>query len=295
MTLSLRQYDEKLNTLVESSQSLKVEADGFTFIEGGIWSKEKQTLIFNDIPESKSYEYFPGKEARCIREKTHKANGNAYDLKGNIIVCEHERSCISKIDKQTGVLEVLVSHYGEKELNSPNDVIVKSNGIIYFSDPRFGRNPSWVGLEREQDLSFQGVFAFDTECGALRLLCDDFANPNGLCFSPDEQYLYVNDPPNKHIRRFDVKPDGTITGGEIFAVTKGEGKGPDGMKADSAGNIYCCAQGGIHIFDPEGTYLGVLEVPEQVGNCTFGGEDMKTLYIMATGLLYSIQTKISGK
>lgn len=295
MTLVLRKDDEGLNNILDFSQNLEIEAQGFTFIEGGIWNQKKKSLIFNDIPESRTYEYIPGQPPVLIRENTHKANGNAYDAEGNIIVCEHMRSCVSKVDAKTGDLRVLASHFEGKELNSPNDVIVKSNGAILFTDPSFGRKPSWVGLEREQDLNFQGVFIFYPKTQKLKLLCDDFENPNGLCLSQDEQYLYVNDPPKSHIRRFKLRLDGKIEKGIIFAVTKGEGKGkPDGMKVDSKGNIYCCAQGGIHIFNNEGLCLGVVKIPEQTGNCAFGGEDMKTLYIMATDKLYSFKTKIKG-
>ncbi|MDO4287805.1 MAG: SMP-30/gluconolactonase/LRE family protein [Eubacterium sp.] len=295
MPLDIRKNHPSLEAMIDPAQELQVEAQGFTFIEGGIWNKKEKKLIFNDIPESKTYVYFPGQVPEIIRENTHKANGNAYDLKGNIIVCEHVRSCISMLNTQTNKIEILVSHYKGKELNSPNDVIVKSDGCIFFTDPRFGRNPSWVGLEREQDLDFQGVFKYDPERKNLELLCGDFTDPNGLCFSPDEQYLYVNDPPNSHIRKFTVKTDGSLGDGAVWAVTKGDGKGkPDGMKVDSKGNIYCCAQGGIHIFNPEGICLGVVKIDEQVGNCTFGGTDMKTLYIMATDKLYSLRTKIEG-
>mgnify|MGYP001774474805 FL=1 len=295
MTLKLRKDNAGLDKILDPSQTLQIEAQGFTFIEGGVWNKQKKSLIFNDIPESKTYEYFPGQPPRLIRENTHKANGNAYDLDGNIVVCEHVRSCISKLDVQTGDVRVLASHYEGKELNSPNDVVVKSNGVIFFTDPRFGRNPSWVGLEREQELDFQGVFSLYPKTGRLRLLCIDLDNPNGLCFSPDEQYLYINDPPKSHIRRFKVRLDGNLEEGTVFAITKGEGKGkPDGMKTDVEGNLYCCAQGGVHIFNKKGICLGVVKIPEQSGNCAFGGDGMKTLYVMATDKLYSFRTKIKG-
>ena len=185
---------------------------------------------------------------------------------------------------------MLVSHYGDKELNSPNDVVVRSDGCIFFTDPRFGRNPSRVGLARPQDLDFQGVFCFHPESGELKLLADDFENPNGLCFSPDESCLYVNDSPRKHIRRFRVGEDGALQGGEVWAETIGPGEGlPDGMKVDSLENVYCCAQGGVHIFHKSGDYLGIIRVPEQTGNCAFGGTDMDILYLAASTTLYSFR------
>lgn len=285
-------FDEDFYKIVDVRQELKTEADGFTFTEGPIWNPRTQCLTFNDIPVSKTYRFQEGKGVWLIREDTHKANGNAYDRNQNIIVCEHVRSCISRTDDEGKNLEVLVSHYKGKELNSPNDVVVRSDGRIFFTDPRFGRNPSHVGLEREQELDFQGVFSYEPKTGELRLLKDDFENPNGLCFSLDEKYLYVNDSPRLHIRKFKVEEDGSLSGGEVWAETVGDGVGkPDGMKIDQDENIYCCAQGGVHIFDRKGKYLGIVSVPEQVENCAFGGKNMDTLYLTACHHLYSFRIK----
>ena len=292
MGLSYECFDEKFFELVDVEQELRTVCNGFTFIEGPIWNRASRYLTFNDIPVSKTYRYSESQGVSLLREDTHKANGNAYDLNGDIIVCEHVRSCISKTDDQGKGLRVLVSHYQGKELNSPNDVIVKSNGVLYFTDPRCGRNPSRVGLERPQQLDFQGVFSFNEETGELKLLADDFETPNGLCFCEDEKVLLVSDPPRKHIRRFRVEDDGTLSGGEVFAETRDGGVGlPDGMKIDSKENVFCCAQGGIHIFDRTGTYLGIVKIPEQAGNGTFGGENMDTLFVTASTTLYSFRIK----
>ena len=292
MGLSFEGFHKSFFDLIDVDQDLNVECSGFTFIEGPIWNKASQCLTFNDIPESKTYRYSKENGVRLLREDTHKANGNTYDTDGNIIVCEHVRSCISRTDDEGKGLEVLVSHYKGKELNSPNDVVVKSNGIIYFTDPRFGRNASRVGLGRPQDLDFQGVFSFNVDTKELKLLADDFENPNGLCFCDDENYLLVNDSPRKHIRKFKVEDDGSLSGGEVFAETVGEGAGlPDGMKIDSCENVFCCAQGGIHIFEKNGTYLGIVKIPEQAGNCAFGGENMDTLFVAASTTLYSFKIK----
>lgn len=290
MGLTYECFDKRLLDLVDVDQNLETVCTGFTFIEGPVWNHVTGCLTFNDIPVSRTYRLGPDKSVRLLRENTHKANGNAYDMEGNIIVCEHVRSCISRTDDMGRNPEVLVSHYGDKELNSPNDVVVRSDGCIFFTDPRFGRNPSRVGLARPQDLDFQGVFCFHPESGELKLLADDFENPNGLCFSPDESCLYVNDSPRKHIRRFRVGEDGALQGGEVWAETIGPGEGlPDGMKVDSLENVYCCAQGGVHIFHKSGDYLGIIRVPEQTGNCAFGGTDMDILYLAASTTLYSFQ------
>lgn len=292
MGLSFESFQEAFFELIDINQNLNIECGGFTFIEGPIWNKASQCLTFNDIPESKTYRYSKEKGVQLFREDTHKANGNAYDTNGNIIICEHVRSCISRTDDQGKGLEVLVSHYQGKELNSPNDVVVKSDGTIYFTDPRFGRNASRVGLGRPQDLDFQGVFSYHPKRKELKLLAADFENPNGLCFDREEKYLLVNDSPRKHIRKFKVEEDGSLSGGQVFAETVGDGTGlPDGMKVDRQNHVFCCAQGGIHIFDKEGTYLGIIKIPEQAGNCVFGGENMDTLFVAASTTMYSFKIK----
>lgn len=292
MELEYKAFDDRFYEIIDVGQELESVWSGFTFIEGPIWNKQTEALTFNDIPESKTYRYTKNNGCVLLRDNTYKANGNAYDTEGNIIVCEHIRSCISRMDDDGNHLEILVSHYNGKELNSPNDVVVRSDGTIFFTDPSFGRNPSRVGLARAQELDFQGVFSYHPKTKKLLLLQNDFENPNGLCFSADETYLYVNDSPRKHIRKFKLEDDGSLSGGEVLATTASVGGGlPDGMKIDSQEHIFCCAQGGIHIFTKYGEYLGIIFIPEQAGNCTFGGLDMDTLYIAASTTLYSFQIK----
>ena len=194
--------------------------------------------------------------------------------------------------------EVLASHYEGKTLNSPNDVIVKSDGTIYFSDPTYGRMPGF-GVERDQELDFQGVYRISPEGGEPQLLVDDFEQPNGLCFSPDESLLYINDTPRAHIRAFDVQPDGSIANGRMFAEGIGTGeleKGGlvDGMKCDEHGNIWVTGPDGVWIFDSDGEHLGVLEVPESVGNINWGGPDWNWLFLPSTTSLYRVQCKVAG-
>jgi gluconolactonase len=188
---------------------------------------------------------------------------------------------------------MIASHYGGKELNSPNDIVVKSDGGIYFTDPTYGRI-DYYGILREPVLTFRGVYR--AAGGTLTLLADDFAQPNGLCFSADETRLFVNDTERGHIRVFDVKADGTLAGGAVWAQTVGEGDGaPDGMKIDSAGNLYCCGPGGIHVFDPNAACLGVIRTPEGTANFAFGDEDFRSLFITASTSLYRIRVKTPGR
>lgn len=293
--IELIKFDDGINEIIDAGQELQTVAEGFQFIEGPVWDYREGHLIFNDIPTSIVYRWSHEYGLKVLRENSNKANGNTYDRQGNIIACEHATSRLVRTDKNGGRYEVLVSHYMGKELNSPNDVVVKSDGNIYFTDPRFGRNPSRVGVPREQELSFQGVFMLDPENGRLTLLADDFENPNGLCFSLDEKHLFVNDSPRSHIRVFDVRKDGTLNNSRVWASTRGEGPGvPDGMKIDVEGNVYCCAQGGLHFFDKYSKYLGVLKIPEQAANFTFGDSDSSSLYITASTKVYRAKIKIPG-
>ena len=191
-------------------------------------------------------------------------------------------------------MTAIAAHYHGKELNSPNDIVVKSDGAIYFTDPPFGRE-SKVGIPRRRELDFCGVFRFDPRDESLRLLTRELDRPNGLCFSLDERLLYVNDSPNYKIWVFDVADDGGISNRRLFAETRGDGPGvPDGLKIDSEGNLYCCAQGGLHVFTAEGDMLGRLLTPMQVTNFTWGDADLKSVYLTGITTLYRARTNIAG-
>jgi gluconolactonase len=221
------------------------------------------------------------------------ANGNTWDREGRLLSCEHATSRVCRTDAD-GNYEVLASHYQGLELNSPNDIIVSRNGNIFFTDPNSGRGPRY-GVEREQKLDFQGVFKLDPVSCELTLLADDFVLPNGLCFSQDESKLFVNDSRRQHIRIFDVKADQTICNSRVWASTDGDLPGvADGMKLDAVGNLFSSGSGGIHVFDPDGTPLGVIRTPEVAANFTWGGEDSKELFITATRSVYRLRVKIPG-
>jgi gluconolactonase len=229
------------------------------------------------------------------RKPSNKGNGNAFDREGRLLTCEHATSRLVR-EERDGSFTVLASHYKGKELNSPNDLTVKSDGAIYFSDPTFGRIREDVGVPRPLTLDFRGVYCVTPGGTDLRLLADDFEQPNGLCFSPDESRLFVNDTPRLHIRVFGVKPDGSLTGGSVWAETTGEGEGrPDGMKLDSAGILYCTGPGGVHVFDPAGVCLGVILTPERPTNFAWGDADRCGLYITAQTSLYRARVKTPGR
>jgi gluconolactonase len=229
-----------------------------------------------------------------FRQPSGKANGHYFDLDGRLVSVEHANSRVIR-EEHDGSITVLATHYGDKELNSPNDVIVKSDGAIYFSDPTYGRMEGF-GLLREQDLDFQGVYRIDPVSGELSLLASDFGQPNGLTFTLGEKQLFINDTDHGHVRVYDVADDGSISGGDVWAVPEGPGDGGcDGMKIDSKGNLFTAGPGGIHVYAPDATCLGVIGVLEVAANFTWGDDDLRTLYITASTSLYRIRVEVPGR
>jgi gluconolactonase len=221
------------------------------------------------------------------------SNGLAYDRQGRLLTCEHASSQVTRTEADGRVVPI-ATHYQGKQLNSPNDIVCRSDGGIYFSDPPYGR-AKFYGVERPQELSFQGVYRASGDARLPVLLVDDFDRPNGLCFSLDESRLFVNDTARRHIRVFDVAADGGLRNGRLWAETKGDAPGaPDGMKLDSAGNLYCCGPGGIHVFDPDANLLEVLAVPEYAANFAWGDEDYRSLFITASTSLYRVRRHVPG-
>jgi gluconolactonase len=285
--------DPRFARVVGPSVEFERLATGFIFTEGPLWHRRDKYLLFSDMPGDHLRRWSAKDGVATFRKPCNKSNGLAWDLQGRLIVCEHATSHLTRTEAD-GRSTVLASHYDGKELNSPNDVVVKSDGAIYFSDPIYGRKPHY-GVPRDPQLSFRGVYRLSPDGKALTLLADDFGQPNGLCFSLDEKVLFVNDTERQHIRAFDVKADGTITNNRIWARTVGEGPGgPDGMKIDSAGNLYSCGPGGIHVFAPDATCLGVVRVPEHTANFCWGDDDFRSLFITASTSLYRIRVAVPG-
>jgi len=266
---------------------------GFAFIEGPVWYAKDRSLVFSDIANNRMHRRLPSGQIEVFRDPSNKANGNTLDGEGRLLTCEHATSRVSRLEPD-GRLIVLATHYDGKELNSPNDIVVSSSGAIYFTDPTYGRM-EYYGVPRPQQLAYQGVYRMAADGSNLTCLVDDFVQPNGLCFTADERRLFVNDTERGHIRVFDVSPSGDLSGGAVWAETTGEGEGgPDGMKVDSAGNVYCCGPGGVHIFDASGAVLGVVRTPEMVANFAFGDDDLRTLFVTASSSLYRLRVKVPG-
>jgi gluconolactonase len=285
--------------LVDEDAALERLGTGFTFTEGPIWNPDG-FLLFSDMPGDVRRRWDEQSGVQEVANPSNKGNGMTIDNDGRLVVCEHVTSSVVRMDPdgKGGGREVLASHYEGRELNSPNDVVVKSDGAIYFTDPTYGRMPGF-GIEREQDLDFQGVYRIAPQGGDPQLLIDDFDQPNGLCFSTDESLLYINDTTRAHIRVFDVQSDGTIANGRVLADGIGSGDLAvgdlvDGMKLDERGNVWVTGPGGVCVFDPEGRHIGTVEVPENVGNLNWGGPQWDQLFIPATTSVYRIQCRVSG-
>ena len=285
--------DLRLQDIFDENAELETLSSGHRFLEGPAWRPDETHLRFSDILGNATLQWSGASGLSIYRANSHMANGNTYDRQGRLLSCHHASSRVTRMDDDE-TMTVLAAHYQGKELNSPNDIVVKSDGAIYFTDPPYGREAK-VGIPRQQQLGFNGVYRLDPEGGGLTLLSRDFNRPNGLCFSPDESLLYINDTPESRIHVFDVSADGTLSNGRLFAQTGGDGPGgPDGMKTDSQGNIYCCAAGGLHVFAADGAFLGRLRTPMQITNFTFGDEDLRGIYLTGITTLYRVRLRIAG-
>jgi len=288
---------EKLRELVDENAQVEKVGTGFTFTEGPVWNASEECLYFSDMPGDVRRRWSESGGVTEVMRPSNKCNGLVYDAEGNLLVCEHVTSSLVR-ERPDGTRETLASHFEGKELNSPNDVITSSDGTILFSDPWYGRMPGF-GIERERELGFQGVYRIRAG-GEPELIVprEEYDQPNGLCFSPDESLLYINDSPRAHIKVYDAKADGTLSNGRMFFEGIGSGvveEGiADGMKCDERGNIWVTGPGGVWVISTEGEHLGVIPVPEGVGNIAWGGHDWKTLYMPSSTSLYRIPTKVAS-
>jgi len=282
------------HSLIDANAPLRVAGSGFQFTEGPIWHPRQAFLLFSDMPGD-TRRRFDARGVAVQASPSNKGNGMTYDRHLNLLVCEHATSSVARfIGGADGRREVLASHFEGKELNSPNDIICGKDGSIYFTDPTYGRMPGF-GVERPTQLDFRGVYRIAPD-GELELLVEKgmFTQPNGLCFSPDETLLYVNDTDQTNIRVFDVV-DGKLKNMRVFAsgITDPAKPGaPDGMKCDARGNIWVTAPAGLWVYSPEGELLGKIAVPEFVANLHWGQADWHTLFITASTSLYAVDVKV---
>ena len=285
--MTIKVLDKRMLNIVAENQSVDVIDDTFGFIEGPIWHPIEHHITFSDIPESKLYRWSETAGLTVYRDSTNKANGNTYDKTGRILSCEHASSRVTRDDQ--GKVEIVASHFEGKELNSPNDIVVRSDGMIFFTDPNYGRDAEY-GVARKQQLDFQGVYQLHPDTLELTLLGRDFTTPNGLCFDLDESILFVADTELQHIRRFQLTGN-SLSGGEVFI----QSPYPDGLKIDSLGNLYAGGTEGVHVYDgKDGTPLGVIQTPDFCANFTWGGSDLLTMYMTASNGFYQANVNIPG-
>lgn len=291
--LDLEVRDDRLLDLFDRNEEIITVSAGFQFTEGAMWNPAGKYLVFSDIAGNRMYRLDPPGRVSVYRDPSNKANGNYYDRQLRLVTCEHATSRVVR-QEADGSVVTLQSHYDGEELNSPNDIIVCHDGRVVFTDPIYGRR-EFFGVPREQPQPVCGVYTFMPGEEKAVLLTGDFDQPNGLCVSPDERLLYVNDTVRMNIRRFTFDRD-AVRDGTVFATVQGEGDGaPDGMKIDEAGHIVCTGPGGLHFFTPEGVCLGVLRTPARVANFTWGDEDLRTLYLCAGSSLLSLRMRVGGR
>ena len=257
--------------------------------EGPLWWHEGDYLLFSDIHNNRRMKWTAQDGVSLFHEPTNRANGLTRDPSGRLLACEHLTRRVTRMEPD-GSITVVASNYRGRRLNRPNDVIVKSDGSIYFTDPGF---PA-PGM----DLDWNGVYHVTPDLGTISLIVWDFSRPNGLAFSPDESVLYINDTRRRHIRAFDLEPNGMplIATDRVFCDLGGEREGnPDGMKVDSEGNVYCGGSGGIWVIDPSGKHLGTINhgAPGTT-NVAFGGSDWKTLFFTTRNTLGSVPVNVAG-
>ena len=301
----INRLDPALDALVSPGTKIEKVAGGFLFTEGPVWVRDGGYLLFSDPNNNLIYRWSPDDGISIYR--THSgytgmdigeygqpgSNGLTLDKQGRVTINEHGNRRVTRLEKN-GQVTILADRYQGKRLNSPNDLVYRSDGALYFTDPPFGL-PRFFDDPRKE-LSFSGIFCLIN--GELKLVTQDFSGPNGLAFSPDEKYLYVDNWDEKHkvIMRYEVHPDGTLSNGQVFfdATSEGGEDAWDGMKIDQLGNLYVAGPGGLWIISPEGKHLGTIVGPENPHNIAWGDEDGKTLYLCAITGLYRIRTNVAG-
>jgi gluconolactonase len=294
-TRRIEALDPALDAIIDKSQTIQELASGYGGelgpAEGPLWWKEGGYLLFNDIHNSRRLKFTPGKGVTVDLEPTNRANGLTRDLQGRLVSCEHDTRRVTRRELD-GSLTVIANSFQGRRLNRPNDVVVKSDGAIYFTDPGAAIVPE------QWDLQYSGVYRVTPDLGTKSLLTDTFIVPNGIAFTPDERVLYVNDSRRRHIRAFELLPNGMLAKqtDAVFADLAGSEPGvPDGMKVDVAGNVYCGGSGGLYILNAQGKKLGrLVHGHPATTNIAFGGDDWKTLYFTSRSTLFSVNLKVAG-
>ena len=301
--MPIEQLSPELKRIVLPDQEIEELGRGYRPAEGPLWESKEGYLLFTDLGHNRIMRWSSKDGITLFREPTNQANGLTWDPQGRLVACEGGARRMTRLEAD-GSVTVVANNYEGTSLNRPNDVVVKSDGSIYFTDP--ARRDS-KGMP-DMDLNFCGVYRVSPDLSSITLVVRDFVLPNGLCFSPDERTLYIIDSMGVlrhadnfrlsvgHIKAFDVRPDGSLTNGRVFCELKSERPGlPDGMKVDVEGNVYCAGPGGVWVLGSSGKHLGtILTGAEQTTNCAWGGDDWRTFFITTMDAVFRIQLRIPG-
>jgi len=291
-------HDPRFKTLFIGSVALEELHTGCRWAEGPVWFGDAQQLVWSDIPNQRMMRWVPDGGVSVFRAPSNFTNGNTRDRQGRLISCEHGTRRVTRTETD-GSITVLADSYQGRRLNSPNDVIVRSDDTIWFTDPTYGILSDYEGYQAAPEQPTRNVYRLDPATGDLAVVVSDFLQPNGLAFSPDETKLYVadsgashDDSAARHIRVFDIGDDGALTSDRVFCnIDNGI---PDGIRVDVRGNVWSSAADGVHCFAPDGTLIGKIKVPQTVANLTFGGPRRNRLFITATQSLYAIYLTTTG-
>ncbi len=296
---SLYQIDDpRFIHLTVGSARLEELYSGCRWAEGPVWFSDANQLLWSDIPNQRMLRWAPEAGVSVFRQPSNFANGHTRDRQGRLVSCEHGMRRVTRTEVD-GTITVLAERYQGKRLNAPNDVVVRSDGTVWFTDPTYGILSDYEGYRSDPEQPTRNVYRLDPLTGELDAVVTDFNQPNGLAFSPDEKILYVADSGAshdqvlpRHIRAFDVVDGRRLANDRVFALI--DNGIPDGIRTDIAGNLWSSAGDGVHCFAPDGTRLGKILVPQTVANLTFGGPRRNRLFIAATNSLYSIYVTATG-
>jgi len=291
-------HDPRFEQLVLFNAELELLAEGFRWLEGPVWFGDHRCLLFSDIPNNRTLRWSEQHGVSTFLEPSDFANGQTRDLQGRLIQCHHRSRCLTRLEHD-GSTTTLVSQARGRPLNAPNDVVVKGDGSIWFSDPLYGLMNDYEG-GRQKSEQPPALYRLEPDTGEITAVATDFDGPNGLAFSPDEQLLYVAESgapgasePRQYIRRFRLSRDGrSLSGGEVFhTITPGWA---DGFRLDEHGNLWCGAADGVHVIAPDGALLGKVLVPQRVSNLCFGDRFGSRLFLCASTALYALFTNTRG-
>jgi gluconolactonase len=289
--------DERFRDLLVLNANLEELYSDCMWAEGPVWCEDWGHLIWSDIPNQRMLRWAPGQGVSVFRSPSNFSNGNTRDHQGRLITCEHGTRRVTRTEPD-GAITVLADRFEGGRLNSPNDVVVASDGAVWFTDPTYGIISDYEGYTADPEQEHRRVYRLDPD-GELTAVVDDFLQPNGLAFSPDEKVLYIADSgashdenAPRHVRAFDVIEGKRLSNGRVFAdIDNGV---PDGMRVDTAGRLWCSAADGVHCFAPDGALLGKIKIPQTVANLCFGGPRKNRLFITATRSLYAIYVNVTG-